>query len=71
MTNRAVDLVTPKFLKARNEKALQLKMEKLILRSGKQYDFYSIQQLGDGSQIAWYRDLLNFTYTKHLNARSE
>lgn len=71
MTSRAVDLVSPRFIKARNEKALQKEMAELILRSGKQYDYYQIQQLKDGSFIAWYRDSLNFTYTKHLNARKD
>lgn len=69
MTSRAIDIVSPRFLRARNEKSLQEKMGEMILRSGKQYDFYIIQQLNDDSFIAWYREELKFTYTKHLNAR--
>lgn len=69
--SRAIDLVSPRFLKARNEKVLQDEMVKLILRSGKQYDFYIIQQLQDGSYIAWYRDSVNFTFAKHLDARKD
>ena len=70
-TNRAVDLVSPKFLESRNAKALQEDMAKLILRNSKQYDFYFFQQLSNGRERVWYRDELKFTYVKHLNARSE
>ena len=71
MTNRATTLVSPKFLKASSLKALEKLMEKLIIRNAKQYDFYFFQQLLDGSHIVWYREEINFTYTKHLETRKK
>ena len=73
MTNRAVDLVSPKFIEARSAKKLQEEMAALIIRNGKQYDFYFFQQLSSGKERVWYREELKFSYTKHLNlnARSE
>lgn len=71
MTSRAIDLVSPKFIKARNEIELEKLMAALIIRNGKQYDFYSIQQLSDGKFVAWYREELKFTYTKHLKERKK
>jgi hypothetical protein len=71
MTSRATNPVSPKFVKAGTALALQKKMVRLIISSGNQYDFYAIQQLIDGSFIAWYRDHLKIDYTKILDARSE
>lgn len=68
---RAVDLVSPKFIEARTAKQLQDDMAALIIRDRKQYDFFSIQQLSNGKFIAWYRDELKFTYTKHLKERNK
>jgi len=71
MTNRATNPVSPRYIEARNAKKLQWEMARLILRSGKQYDFYFFQQLEDGRERVWYREELEFSYLKHLNARSE
>lgn len=69
MTSRAIDLVSPKFVKARNETALATKMADMIISSGNQYDFYNFYEKANGEVVAWYREKLEFTYTKHLNAR--
>jgi hypothetical protein len=47
--------VAPKFVSARTPKLLEQEMERLILRTGKQYDFYIIQKV-ESKWFAWYRD---------------
>lgn len=69
MNSSVVDFVSPKFLKASTALSLQEKMKALILMNGKQYDFYSIQQLSDGKFIAWYREEIKFKLTETLKAR--
>ena len=50
-------LKTPKFLKASSLIGLENRMKELILRSGKQYDFYSFFKDGN-DYIAIYREEL-------------
>lgn len=58
MTNRAIDPVSPKFLKASSLDILEREMRKMILRSRKQYDFYFFQEV-KGGFVAWYREEIN------------
>lgn len=52
---RAVDIVTPRFVRAKGPNALESKMKSLIMKSGKQYDFYCIY-FANGFHYAWYRE---------------
>jgi len=65
MTNRAIDLVTPKFLCSGSLVGLEKKMRDKIISSSKQLDFYFFQETKDG-YIAWYRDELNFKFSEKL-----
>ena len=48
MTNRAIDLVTPKFLRSGSLVGLEKKMRDKIISSSKQLDFYFFQETKDG-----------------------
>jgi hypothetical protein len=59
------DRVAPRFIKAKTPKSLQRRMELMILRSMKQYDFYVIHESG-GEWFAWYREKLD-SNTMNMN----
>lgn len=63
MTSRAIDIVSPRFIAAKSRKGLENKMRDLVIKTGKQYDFYFFMQ-DDKGYIAWYREEIELNLIK-------